>query len=73
MLPFLKKREASASMPVDAIEITADDPVDMLAAVAADMMTAFKQGDEKLLKDALAAFAEHLLDMDQQQDQTEGQ
>lgn len=71
MLPFLKHRqEGGTSGPVEKVERKPDDGagMDMLDAVAGDMITAIEKKDQVLLKSALEAFAEHLQDMDQKQD-----
>lgn len=71
MLPFLKNRDDVAVMgPVETIERTPDEDkeLDMLEAVAQDMIHAFEKKDKGLLKEALQAFAEHLKDMDEKQD-----
>lgn len=73
MLPILKRRhEGGMSAPIEVVERTPDEgaePFDMLDAVAEDLLMAIEKKDKKLLKDALAAFAEHLQSMDQEQDE----
>lgn len=72
MLPFLKNRDDVAVMgPVETIEREPDEGVemDMLDAVAADILHAIEKKDKSLLKGALEAFAEHLQGLDEQQDQ----
>lgn len=78
MLPFLKNsKEASVAGPMETIERSPDDGAepDLLDAVADDILSAVAAKDKGLLKSALEAFAEHLQDMDSQQDQSmmEGQ
>lgn len=77
MLPFLKnKQEGGAAGPVETIEREPDEgseKFDVLDAVAEDLLQALEQKDKGLLKSALEAFAEHLQDMDDQQDQGMGE
>ena len=72
MLPFLKNRqEGGAAAAVETKERKPDEPseYDMFDAVAEDILLAVEKKDKSLLKDALSAFADHLQDMDQEQDQ----
>lgn len=72
MLPFLKDRhEGSASSPVEqSIKRSPDEDMDldMLSAVADDMMEAFHKKDKKLLKECLEALVEHIQEEDEDQD-----
>lgn len=64
MLPFLKnKQEASVSDETDDSE-----PMDMLDAVAADILRAVEKKDKGLLKEALSALYEHWQDKDDKRD-----
>lgn len=71
MLPYLKlqQEEGPSDGHVEVIERKPDDDMDMLDAVAEDLLMAIEKKDKKLLKDALAALCDHLMDMDQEQDQ----
>lgn len=69
MLPFLKNKEDSGMAGPVEVEVRAhDDTFDMLDAVVDDLLMAFEHKDKALLKSALQSFAEHLKDMDEQQD-----
>ncbi len=72
MLPFMKNKEASAAMddddPITRKSDDGSDSLEMLDAVADDMLAAFKAGDKSLLKGALEALCEYVRDMDQEQD-----
>lgn len=73
MLPYLKNRDDGVGQgPVDKIERTPDDSdsLDMLDAVASDLLSAIEKKDKRALKDVLAAFVEHIQSVDEQQDQT---
>lgn len=72
MLPFLRNRqEASASGQVETKEREHDEDFDMLQAVADDFLEAAKTGDRRLLRDALEALVEHIMDIDAKQDSLE--
>lgn len=69
MLPFLKNNnDAAAAGPVEVQEREHDDGFDMLDAVVDDLLAAIEKKDKGLLKSALQSFAEHLRDIDEQQD-----
>lgn len=70
MLPFLKHKDDGVGVgPTESIEREHDEDFDMLGAIAEDLIQAIEKKDKNLLKDALAAFAEHLMDIDEKQDQ----
>lgn len=73
MFPLLKKRqEGGAAASSAVIERKPDEgaePIDMLDAVAEDLLAAFEKKDKRLVKEALTAFAEHLQSMDEDQDE----
>jgi len=74
MLPFLKNRqEGSMSGPVESVQREPDEdkPMDMLDAVAEDIITAIGKKDKALLKDALAALVSHIQEADEAQDSME--
>jgi hypothetical protein len=72
MIPFLKKKEAAMSGPVEVMEREPDEgkeeSFEMLDAICQDMMDAFHKKDHKLLKSALEALVEHIQDVDASQD-----
>lgn len=72
MLPFLKnKQEGSASQAVETVERKPDDDsgLDMLDAIAEDMLSALKNSNKQRFRAALAALVSHIQDQDVQQDQ----
>lgn len=71
MLPFLKnKQEGSMSGPVDPVVREPDEgSLDMLDAVVDDLMSGLKSGNRDLVKGAIEALCEHVMSMDQQQDE----
>lgn len=71
MLPFLKNRNDSPSMPVELKE--SDEGFDLLDAIAEDLLEAIKKGDKAVLKDALSALIDHIRDEDQVQDEEMGE
>ncbi len=73
MLPFLKNRDdGMGGGPIETIVRDHDDGFDMLQAVADDMLDAFKKGDKKALKEALAALVDHIQTLDEEQDEPKG-
>ncbi len=75
MLPFMKKKEGSASQNVEeSLKRSPDsgEELTMLDAVVDDLMAAFESKDKALLKSALDALIVHIQDMDQEQDSQEG-
>lgn len=68
MLPFLQDKDGVMAQGVDSEEYGSMD------AIAEDMMSAFKNGDAKLLKSALQSLCEELKNEDSEQDKqlTEG-
>lgn len=73
MLPFLKYRDDGVGQgPVETVERKPDEDkeLDMLDAVASDFLQAFEKKDKKLLKEALSAFRDHILEEDKEQDQS---
>lgn len=71
-LPFLKHRDDGVGVgPIESIERKPDEDtsMDMLDAVAEDMMAAFKKGDTKALKEALESLVTHIQMDDMAQDQ----
>lgn len=73
MLPFLKDRhEGGMSGPAETIKMgdnEDDDDYGMLNAIADDMMDAVHKKDKKMLKDALEALCEHILEIDEIEDE----
>lgn len=72
MLPFLKNRDDGVGQgPVETLERKPDDDssLDMLDAVAADILDAIKHSDKSALKAALSALCDHIQDQDMAQDQ----
>lgn len=74
MLPFMKSKHEAAVVDGDDEPIVrkpdnGDDPLEMLGAVAEDMLMAFQKKDKALLKGALEALCEYVQDMDQKQDE----
>ncbi len=74
MLPFLKNRDDGVGLgPVpESIERKPDDEgdgFDMLDAVAEDLLQAIEKKDVTLLKEVLAAFADHIQTLDTAQDE----
>ena len=70
MLPFLKNNnEGAASGPPEPEVREHDEDFDMFDAIAEDILQAIEKKDKGILKSALAAFADHLRDMDEQQDE----
>ena len=68
MLPFLKDRDAALAGDDDPVERKHDDDFDTLSACAEDILSAVERKDAAMLKAALGAFADHIRDMDIQQD-----
>lgn len=70
MLPFLKNKDDGVGVgPVETKRREHDEDMDMLDAVASDVLDAVKKGDKKLLKAALEALCEHIQALDIEQDQ----
>lgn len=70
-LPFLKnQKEGGAAGPVETVTRTPDDEgdMDLLDAVAEDLLAAVKAGDKALLKSALESFIAHIQTQDEAQD-----
>lgn len=72
-IPFLKRRD-EASMIGDEdepIRRKSDNPGDyeMLDAVCDDMMESIEKGDRAMLKSALEALVEHIMSLDEEQDE----
>lgn len=76
MIPFLKKKqEASISGPVDEVKMRKPDEdsqmdFDLIDAIAEDIMEALHTNNVSTLKEALIAFAEHIKEQDEIQDQS---
>lgn len=73
MLPFMKSKQEASVVDGDDEPIVRkpDDgsSLDMLDAVADDMLAAFQKKDKALLKSALDALCEHIQSLDEEQDQ----
>lgn len=75
MLPFLKnKDEASANAEEETINRKPDgeEEFEMLDAVVEDLMAAFEKKDKALLKSALEGLCDHIMSMDEVQDEGMG-
>lgn len=71
MLPFLKNRDdAAGSSPVEVLERKPDEDqgLDMIDAVAEDILAAIAAKDKELLKQALESLVSHIQSQDQAQD-----
>ncbi len=73
MLPFLKHRDDGVQGPVETIkrEPDEDKDLDMLDAVAEDLLLAVQQKSTALIKDALSALVDHIQEQDVAQDQVQ--
>lgn len=71
-MPFLKNKDDGVGAgPVETKHRKPDEgeDMDMLSAVAQDMLSAFEKKDKALLKEALAALVEHIQEEDEEMDE----
>lgn len=70
MLPFRRNQdEGVAAGPVETVTRDHDDTLDMLSAVAEDILAAIERKDKSRLRAALDALCAHIQDLDETQDQ----
>jgi len=67
-LPFMKRKEGSASAPAEPIMREHDEEFDMLDAIAEDLIMAVERKDKRMLKEALEALVMHIQEEDEEQD-----
>lgn len=71
MLPFLKKKDEQVASTSESIKRKSDDDmaIDMIDAIADDMLAAMKAHDKEMLKQALEALVEHIKEEDEESDE----